>query len=233
MAIIFDNDAKAAYDRMTPSQCMILSARAGVSPSAIQMKLTVLKRMKYFVKTAYGASQDYFQNMFLQGIYGMLQGSSEVCPIWSLSSLVQFDILDKQIPMAVFPSTRPSLYTERNGEGFVDDVTLWETSLTSELREVQECMQAKAQAWEQGVHVAGGTLNLLKTIFFAVSWNFQKNGQPVMRTISEDPDIAINMTQGNDRTRTMPITQVEATTGHQTLGVRLAPSGNDKTEYQY
>jgi hypothetical protein len=32
---------------------MILYAQAGVSPSAIQMKLTVIKRMKYFVKTAY------------------------------------------------------------------------------------------------------------------------------------------------------------------------------------
>jgi hypothetical protein len=146
MAIIFDNDAKAACDRMIPSQCMILSARAGVSPSAIQMKLTVLKRMKHFVKTAYRASHDYFQNTFLRGIYGMLQGSSEVCPIWSLSSSVQFDVLDEQIPMAVFPSPQPSLYTERNGEGFVDDVTLWETLLTSELREVQEQMQDKAQA---------------------------------------------------------------------------------------
>ncbi len=233
MAIIFDNNDKAAYDHMIPSQCMILSAWAGVSPSAIQMKLTVLKRMKYFVKTAYGASQDYFQNTLLQGIYGMLQGSSEVCPIWSLSSLVQFDVLDKQIPMAVFPSHQPLLYTERNGEGFVDDVTLWETLLTSELREVQERMQAKAQAWERGVHVAGGALNLLKTIFFAVSWNFQKNGQPVMRTISEDPNIAINMTQGNNRTRTTPITRVVPTTGHRTLGVWLAPSGEDKTEYQY
>jgi hypothetical protein len=94
-------------------------------------------------------------------------------------------------------------------------------------------MQAKAQAWERGVHIAGGALNLLKTIFFAVSWNFQKNGQPVMRTISKDPDIAINMTQGNNRTRTMPITRVEPTTGHRTLGVRLAPSGDDKAEYQY
>jgi hypothetical protein len=74
--------------------------------------------------------------------------------------------------MAVFPSPRPSLYTERNGKGFVDDVSLWEMSLTSELREVQEQMQAKAQAWERGVHITGGALNLLKTIFFAVSWNF-------------------------------------------------------------
>ncbi len=36
-AIIFHNEAKAAYDRMIPSQCMTLSARAGVSLSAIQM----------------------------------------------------------------------------------------------------------------------------------------------------------------------------------------------------
>jgi hypothetical protein len=68
------------------------------------MKLTVLKRMKYFVKMAYGASQDYLQNTFLWGIYGMLQGSSEVCLMWSLSSSVQFEVLDKQFPMAVFPS---------------------------------------------------------------------------------------------------------------------------------
>jgi hypothetical protein len=35
MAIIFDNNAKAPYDQMIPSQCMILSAWAGVSTSAI------------------------------------------------------------------------------------------------------------------------------------------------------------------------------------------------------
>jgi hypothetical protein len=146
--------------------------------------------------------------------------------------LVQFEVLDEQFAMAVFPSPRPAIYTARNGKGFVNDVTLWETLLTSELREVQVQMQAKAQAWEQGVHVAGGALNLLKTIFFAVSWNYQKNGQPIMRSINEDPNIAINMTQGNDRTQMTPITRVKVTTSHQTLGVRLAPTGDDKTEYQ-
>jgi hypothetical protein len=93
-AIIFDNDAKAAYDRMIPSQCMILLARAGVKELAIQMKLTILKWMKYFVKTAYGASKEYFTNTFLQSILGMLQSSSEVCLIWTLSSSVQFTVLN-------------------------------------------------------------------------------------------------------------------------------------------
>jgi hypothetical protein len=64
--IIFDNDVKAAYDRMIPLQCMILLARAGVKDPAIQMKLTALKWMKYFVKTAYGASKEYFTNTFLR-----------------------------------------------------------------------------------------------------------------------------------------------------------------------
>jgi hypothetical protein len=131
--IIFDNDAKAAYDRMIPPQCMILSARAGVKEQAIQMKLTALKRMKYFVKTAYGASKEYFTNTILRSILSMLQGSSEVCPIWTLSTSVQFTVLDEQFPPALFPSPRPEVYTARNGKDFVDDVSLWETSPTRDL----------------------------------------------------------------------------------------------------
>jgi hypothetical protein len=82
VAIIFDNDTTAAYNHMILSQCMILSAWARVSVQAIQMELTALEWMKYYVKTAYGASKEHFQNTFLQQILGMLQGSSEVCPIW-------------------------------------------------------------------------------------------------------------------------------------------------------
>jgi hypothetical protein len=85
---------------------------------------------------------------------------------------VQFTVLDEQFPLAIFPSPHPEVYTAHNGEGFVDDVSLWETSPTRDLRVVHAQMQAKAQAWERGVHVARGALNLLKTFFFAVSWNF-------------------------------------------------------------
>jgi hypothetical protein len=61
VAVIFDNDATAAYDRMIPSQCMITSRRAGVPESAIQMKLTVLHRMKYFIKTANGKANEHLE----------------------------------------------------------------------------------------------------------------------------------------------------------------------------
>jgi hypothetical protein len=74
-------------------------------------------------------------------------------------------------------------------------------------------MQAKAQAWERGVHVSGGALNLLETFFFTVSWNFRKNGQPIMLLIDDNPDVTIRLTQGSDRTHTTPITRVEVNTG--------------------
>jgi hypothetical protein len=48
-----------------------------------------------------------------------------------------------------------------------------------------------------------------------------------MHLIDDDSDVTIQLTQGNDRT------QVEVHTGKRTLGVRLAPTGSDATEYQF
>jgi hypothetical protein len=142
--------------------------------------------------------------------------------------------MDKQYPMAVFPSAQPEVSTERNGESFVDDTTLWVTSMIASFQEVIQQMTSKAQAWERRVHIAGGALNLLKTFFYAISWKYQKNGQPVTCAVSDDPDTDILLTQGNNRSRPTKITQVEVTTGKRTLGVRLAPrNGSDKTEYEY
>jgi hypothetical protein len=219
---------------MIPSQCMISFAQTGITEGTIHLKLTALQQMQYFVKTAYGTSSNYFMNTFLHWILGLLQGSTAIGSIWAINSSIQFDVLDQICPPAIFPSLRPTVYTEHNGEAFIDDATLWETSATAPLIEVAPAqMETEAQAWERGVHVLGSALNLLKTICFAISWNYCKNGQPVMRTMDEDPDITVHLTQGNDHTNTYPIEQVEVTEGKHTLGVRLTPAGTDNTEYTY
>ncbi len=48
--------------------------------------------------------------------------------------------------MVVFPSPQPEVSTERNGESFVDDTTLWVTSMIASLQEVIQQMTSKAQA---------------------------------------------------------------------------------------
>jgi hypothetical protein len=136
--------------------------------------------MKYFIKTTYGSSPSYFTNTLLHNILGLLQGNATIGSIWALNSSIQLDVLDQMCPPAIFPSPRQEVYTAHNGESFVDDASMWETSATDPLIEVAAQMEIKAQAWEHGVHVLGSTLNLLKTFCFSISWNFQKNGQPIM-----------------------------------------------------
>lgn len=103
VAIVLDNDATAACDRMIPSQCVINSARLGVPEGAIQLKLTALQRTRYFVKTAYRVSSNYFENTFLRSTLGLMQGSSAVGAIWAINSSTQLDVLDQLFPPAMFP----------------------------------------------------------------------------------------------------------------------------------
>ena len=101
-ACIFDNDATACYDRMIPSQCMIVAARSGVREEEIPM--TVLSLMKYFVKTAFGISSRHFMHGYFRKVFGLLQGSADPGAIWSINWSVLFNILNKCFRKARFPS---------------------------------------------------------------------------------------------------------------------------------
>ena len=53
-----------------------------------------------------------------------------------------------------------------------------------------------------------------------------------MRKIQED-DPEINISPSDDMTTSQVVKRVEVTKGMRTLGVRLAPDGNDHDEFQY
>ena len=80
-ACVFDNDASACYDRIIPSIAMIKSRRAGMSTPATQTLLTLLQRMQYYVRTAYGISHIAFSNL-IDWILGVMQGAGHSCSLW-------------------------------------------------------------------------------------------------------------------------------------------------------
>ena len=73
-AIIFNNDCKAAFDRMIPSVGGIALRRLGASYSAVSTLLQTLQKMKYNVRTSLGVSEKSFSNED-DWVLGTLQGS--------------------------------------------------------------------------------------------------------------------------------------------------------------
>lgn len=227
---VFDCDATACFDRMIPSQCMILGKRTGVQDGPIDLHLKVCKRMKYHVKTAYGVSPGSFSTSLLLLILGMMQGSAAVGAFWALSSSLLLAVLQQRHKPTRFPSPREGVYTERNGEANVDDTALWKLSLDGTIAALVQATAIMAQTWERLLWVSGGALNLKKCYWFAVAWKWTKTGEPTMMTIAENPDLEIRLTKGSNHNVTSPITRVEVTEGTRTLGARLCPAGSDKAE---
>jgi len=207
IAIIFDNDATACYNRMIPSQCMTLSVRAGVQREECATKLRVLQKMKYGLKTAYGVSPNNFTCTDICPILGLLQGSAAVGAIWALVSSLLFQALASCFQAACFQSPCVYIFTECHGKAFVDNTTLWLTALAifSSIQSLTSAMQEKAQAWERLLWTCSGALNLKKCYWYAISWKWDKHSKATMCTIEDTPDLKIRLTHGTNRTTTTEI----------------------------
>jgi hypothetical protein len=82
----------------------------------------------------------------------------------------------------------------------------------------------------------GGALNFLECFWYRIQWRFTcYSGIPQKPKINkeDDPTTALS-SAGADQMMTETIKHsIEVTKGMRTLGVRLAPDGMDKDEYQY
>jgi hypothetical protein len=93
-------------------------------------------------------------------------------------------------------------------------------------------MQRTAQRWERLLHTTGGALNLNKCFWYGMEWAFNKAGAPKMvPTTLNGP--TIQLTSGSTPHLPETIQRISTQQGQRTLGVRLAPDGNDKDEFAH
>ena len=93
-AINFNNDCKAAFDRMIPSVGGITLRRLGASKNAVSTLLQTLQQMKYQVRTSLGLSDQAFSNLN-DWVLGTLQGSGALPCLWMAITCVLFGALQK------------------------------------------------------------------------------------------------------------------------------------------
>jgi hypothetical protein len=230
-AVVLDNDMRACYDRIVPSQATLTTRRVGLAPRTASTMLEILANTKFHVRTAYGVSPRSFQNEPTSMILGLLQGSAAVGAVWALIWSVLFKCLES-LPQPRFTSPRPDVYSSRHGEGFVDDTTLWEVDLNASTQTVVTRMTTKAQRWERLIWSSGGALNLDKCYLYLLEWTYSKTGIARLKPLKDMP-YDVSLTAGNSPAPPVPIRTVEPHQGTRTLGVRLAPDGNDHDEYTF
>ena len=193
---------------------MIQSRRTGVSRQAAQVVLTLLHCMHYHIRTAYGISSTAFSN-FIDWVLGIMQGAGHSCTLWALNSSIMFDQMDNT-PGATFHSPRPTMFTQRTGEAFIDDASLWIMKLGLLLTMAITLMQHTAQRWERLLHATGGALNLNKCFWYGIEWTFNKAGAPKMVTTTQHGP-TIQLTSGSTPDQHETIQRISTKQGQRTL----------------
>ena len=164
-AIIFNNDAKACFDRIIPSIGLMATERLGMPPTASACMLATIQGMKFFICTAHGVSPGFFTSTLSALILGVLQGSGAAPCIWLSISCVLLHALSTHT--TGFQATCPcySKTSKRPGEPFVDDTDLWLTSTSSSSNvTLITSMQKVAQLWERLLFVSDRTLAIQKML---------------------------------------------------------------------
>ena len=88
-AIIFDNDAKACFDRIIPSLGLMATEHLGIPQQATACMLATIKGMHFFICTAHGISSGFYTSTAAALLLGVLQGSGAAPCIWiSLSCIL-------------------------------------------------------------------------------------------------------------------------------------------------
>jgi len=146
------------------------------------------------------------------------------------------------MPLATFQSACSRLIVKMTGITFVDDSSLSVTSTytPNATLSATEQVQAKAshtiqllsnlaQHWERLLFSTGGAINLQKSHWYIMTWNWL-NGKAHLATAADAPG-SISLTTGDNTYRDI-IPRLAPTDSFRTLGVYLSPSGTQGRQIQ-
>jgi hypothetical protein len=233
---IFDNDAKACFDRMIPNLITLLGRYIGISKEICNTHAKILLEARYRIKTTLGVSAEYYSNTEEEPLYGPGQGGTASMFIWGIVSNMLLEIMREEKNGITMLDPGMTNKIQRVMDAFVDDTTGWVNNFSKELAGPQHADNLKlileeltgtAQLWEQLLTASGGALELNKCFYYIVKWIWE-DGVARMATGEENPtSITIKSSiTGED----VHITKKECTESHKTLGVMMNPAGNFKDE---
>jgi hypothetical protein len=228
--VLCSNDAKGCYDRIIHSVATICMRRMGFPAEPILSMFTTLQNLTHYVRSSYGDSKSFFnaQEVNPIAIQGVGQGNGAGPQIWAVVSTAILNMLRETGNGAylVSPISKEEFFFV--GYAFVDDTDLLVTSMNNEdSAQTVTSMQHALNKWEGGLRATGGALEPRKTFWYLIDfawtngdWHYKKKSP--RKLLVRNPEGIVQ-----------DLEQVSVSEARRTLGVRLAPDGSNKEEFDH
>jgi len=203
--------------------------RCGVLKLALVCMFTTLQNLQHHVRMLYGDSTVWAgTDNWAVPVSGISQGNGAGPQIWAIVSTPILDLLQQEGYGAVFKALASRDHIKFVGYSFVDDTDLIQTGpmLHSTAADTLPLMQAALDLWNQGLSATGGALVPEKSFWYSINfkwkssrWQYDKNAGANDQSMMTDH---LNQWQ--------PLMQLPTMEAHRTLGVYLAPDGNNQLQ---
>ena len=226
---VCSNDAKSCYDRIVHSVASLAMQRMGMEQAPIVCMFTTIQNLDHYIRTVYGNSELSFSGkLWTVPIQGVGQGNGAGPQIWAVVSTPVLNMLRAEGYGAFFEASISHEKMSFVGYAFVDDTDLVVTAKkeSDTFREVAVAMQGSLSAWEGGICATGGAIEPSKSHWYLIDFTWH-NGHWRYSTIEETPaELQVKDCDGT----VCRLQRLSVKEAQQTLGVRIAPDGNNDAE---
>jgi len=223
------NDAKSCYDCIVLTVAALCLCRVGATMASVASMVCTLHGMRHYTWMAFGDSTtSQGQREWREPIAGIGQGNGAGPQIWAAVSSPLFDILQSEGFLALLIGAISGQSHTLAGFAFIDDTDLIVTDTADSVFVVAQKMQDLVATWEALLSATGGALVPKKCFWYLISFEFQGSKWHYANQWAPKP-IEVRNADGQK----MVIPQLPVTEAHRTLGVGLAPDGNNKAELEH
>lgn len=222
--ILIANDAKSCYDRILHIMVMLCARRLGLDLEPILSMINTIQLMAHQIHTAYGASLGYGPDDWEQPFQGILQGNQFGPPSWAIISSPMFDMLRFEGYGMRLCSPLSGKKLHLAGTAFVDDTDTCQNGMKPDdtSTDILQHAQGMINHWEGAIRASGGALDPKKTHWYLIDFTW-KNGDWGYAEMNPENKLDMLDSEG----KRIQIQQLPTSKGMKTLGVILAPDGNN------
>jgi hypothetical protein len=184
----FESDATACFDRMVMNFVLLCFRTNGAPMAPLWMWEQTLYKIIHQVETAYDTTDSSYRYSPDSPIIGPGQGSRGGPAACSTITSPLIEGMDKLCHDISFTDPTQAIHYKSTVSMYINDASNATNSFLCWLHEpptdsvVLSMLQHDAQTWERLLWTTGGLLNLLKCLFYIMSWQFDAEGRPTLKS---------------------------------------------------